>query len=191
MIGSIWVGLGALVLYSVSSYSSGGPRLAILAWPVLFLSLGWNFLEFGLDPGTDRGIVWSWIICAIVFFILGGGPVLLFFRPDAAARVLWGPPGPDGAPPARAPSWAYASGTTVVDQSTDARGITHATIVVDPAPEDSSSTVSSDAGVGGSEQDDEDLVDQLERLSTLHRRGSLSDAEFTAAKQALLPGGRP
>jgi hypothetical protein len=193
MVGSIWVGLGALLLYSVSSYSSGGPRLAILAWPVLFLSLGWNFLEFGLDPGNDQGIVWSWIVCAILFFAMGGGPLLLFFRPDAAARVLWGPPGPDGEPPARAPSWAYASGTTVVDQSTDANGITQATIVVDAAPEDvdSSSTPSSDADadVGGSEEEDEDLVDQLERLSTLHRRGSLSDAEFTAAKQALLPGG--
>jgi hypothetical protein len=193
MIGSIWIGLGALLLYSMSSYSSGGPRLAILAWPVLFLSLGWNFLEFGLDPGNDQGIVWSWIICAILFFLMGGGPLLLLVRPESVARILWGPPGPDGEPPARAPSWAFASGTTVVDQTTEASGITHATIVVDPGPaDDGESTDATDAANEGdvqTDEPDEDLVDRLERLSTLHRRGSLSDAEFTAAKQALLSGG--
>lgn len=193
MIGSIWIGLGALVLYGVSSYSTGGPRLAVLAWPVLFLTLGWNFLEFGLDPGNDQGIVWSWIICAVLFFVMGGGPLLLFFRPDAVTSILWGPPGPDGEPPARAPAWAYAGGTTVVDQSTEASGITHTRVIVDPGPAAGHGPSGDAADAGAAEPDadreaDEDLVDRLERLSALHRRGSLSDAEFTAAKQALLAG---
>ena len=30
------------------------------------------FLEFGLDPPGDEGVVWGWIICAVLFFLMGG-----------------------------------------------------------------------------------------------------------------------
>ncbi|MCJ7438257.1 MAG: hypothetical protein MUP97_10925 [Acidimicrobiia bacterium] len=74
MIGSIFLGLGFLALYAVSAV---GPNLTLLAWPALFLSLGWNFLEFGLDPPGGNGTAAGWLVCAVVFFAMGGIPLVI------------------------------------------------------------------------------------------------------------------
>jgi hypothetical protein len=70
-----------------------GPKLWTLAWPALFLSLGWNFLDFGLDPpgAPDGGAEAGWIVCAVVFGLMGGVPLvgLLGWGPR---HVLWGAP---------------------------------------------------------------------------------------------------
>jgi hypothetical protein len=73
MIGSIFLGLGFLFLYALSAI---GPNLVFLAWPALFLSLGWNFLDFGLNPpgGTGGG---GWLVCAVVFILMGGVPLVI------------------------------------------------------------------------------------------------------------------
>ena len=49
-----------------------------LAWPGLFLSLGWNFLEFAFLP--QGGLAWGWLICGVVFVLMGGLPLLLAFK---------------------------------------------------------------------------------------------------------------
>jgi hypothetical protein len=57
----------------------GGPYAALvgLAWPALFLSLGWNFLEYAFNPpAPDYGIVWGWLIPGVLFVIMGGVPLL-------------------------------------------------------------------------------------------------------------------
>lgn len=74
---------GGLAWWSGASIGFGWAALISLAWPALFLSLGWNFLEFGLrPPGGDPGeIVWSWLFCGVVFVLTGGGPLL---------AVVWG-----------------------------------------------------------------------------------------------------
>lgn len=182
MVGSIWIGLGGLLLYSISSYTTGGPRLFLLAWPALFLSLGWNFLEFGLDPPGDQNLEWSWLFCAALFFVMGGAPLLFFLKPDTAARVIWGPPGPDGEPPPRAPSWA-TYGVRVADQSRSSSGVTHTTLVVDPmatagtsASSTSTSTVTPTDGDADNGDAEGDLVDKLERLAAqagAARRGGI------------------
>ena len=75
MVGSIFVGLGFVFLYAVNAIR---PNLVWLAWPALFLSLGWNFLQYGIDPpGPDSGPIWGWLICGVLFVIMGGGPLLL------------------------------------------------------------------------------------------------------------------
>ncbi|MCB0920896.1 MAG: hypothetical protein KDC08_03670, partial [Actinobacteria bacterium] len=53
-------GLIGLWIYAVSASKLPGPRLTLLAWSALFLSLGWNFWEYGLNPpdGSD-GVVWG------------------------------------------------------------------------------------------------------------------------------------
>ncbi len=51
-----------------------------LAWPGLFLSLGWNFLEFAFAP-PGGGFAWGWLICGVVFVLMGGLPLLLAFKP--------------------------------------------------------------------------------------------------------------
>jgi hypothetical protein len=55
--------VGTAVAVSVSA-----PNLLIPMWAVLFASLGWNFLEFGLT--TDGGPVWGWIVCGVVFWAM-------------------------------------------------------------------------------------------------------------------------
>lgn len=74
MIGSIFLGLGFLALYAISAV---GPNLTLLAWPALFLSLGWNFLEFGIDAPGGNGSAWGWLVCAVVFFAMGAVPLVI------------------------------------------------------------------------------------------------------------------
>jgi putative oligomerization/nucleic acid binding protein len=77
MIGSIFLGLGLLFVYAVNAVR---PNLTWLAWPALFLSLGWNFLQYGIDPpGPESGPVWGWLVCAVLFIVMGGGPLVLGF----------------------------------------------------------------------------------------------------------------
>ena len=50
-----------------SSYDT--PSVLLLDWSLLFLTLRWNFLEFGLRAGLDAG----WLICAATFFAMAIG----------------------------------------------------------------------------------------------------------------------
>jgi hypothetical protein len=83
-------GLAGLWLYGVNSAKLPGPRLIFLAWSALFLSLGWNFWEFGLNPpdGSD-GVVWGWIICGVTFVAMGGLPLLGLTNRGIAKQVFW------------------------------------------------------------------------------------------------------
>lgn len=74
MIGAIF---GGLILIGIYAFNAVGPNLTLLAWPALFLSLGWNFLEYAFSPpdGSD-GIVWGWLICGILFVLMGGLPLV-------------------------------------------------------------------------------------------------------------------
>jgi hypothetical protein len=74
MIGAIF---GGLILIGIYAFNAVGPNLTLLAWPALFLSLGWNFLEYGFSPpdGSDD-IVWGWLICGILFVLMGGVPLI-------------------------------------------------------------------------------------------------------------------
>jgi hypothetical protein len=59
---------------------SDGVSLMPLAWPGLFLSLGWNFLEFAFAP-PGGGLAWGWLVCGVLFALMGGLPLLLVFKP--------------------------------------------------------------------------------------------------------------
>jgi len=73
---SIFVMLGGGALYFIYNATvKNSPQWGYLFWSALFLALGWNFLELGLfhPPGvtSDPG----WLICAVLFIIMGGGPL--------------------------------------------------------------------------------------------------------------------
>ena len=107
MVGGIFGGLICLGLFVMFAGRLGGSYgvIAGLAWPALFISLGWNFLEFGLNPpGEDDGLVWGWLVCAVVFFLMGGAPLLWLLNPSTLRATLW-PPDPDPfAPPSPPPA---------------------------------------------------------------------------------------
>jgi putative oligomerization/nucleic acid binding protein len=77
IVGGIWAGLILAFVYVWQAVRHHVPSLVSLLWPALFLSLGWNFLEFGLDPPGGGGAEWGWLICAIVFFLMGGVPLVI------------------------------------------------------------------------------------------------------------------
>ena len=75
MVGSIFLGLAFLALYTVTAV---GPNLTLFAWPALFISLGWNFMDFGVNPPNgSSGPVWGWVICGVIFLLMGGIPLVL------------------------------------------------------------------------------------------------------------------
>jgi Short C-terminal domain len=78
MVGSLLGGIVLAFVYVGIAVANGIPSFAMLLWPALFLSLGWNFLEYAFDPpGADGGVVWGWLICGIVFMLMGGLPLLV------------------------------------------------------------------------------------------------------------------
>jgi hypothetical protein len=86
MVGSIFLGLAFLALYAITTLP---PNLTLLAWPALFLSLGWNFMDFGINPPNGQSqAVWGWIICGIVFLLMGGIPLVLGIAALVKGREL-------------------------------------------------------------------------------------------------------
>ena len=70
----------ACFFINLFSGNSEGVNLMPLAWPGLFLSAGWNFLEFTFNP-PGGGLAWGWLICGVVFVLMGGLPLLLALKP--------------------------------------------------------------------------------------------------------------
>ena len=66
----------------------GGPYQAAVffAWPALFLSLGWNFLEYGVNPPGGDGLAWGWLICGVIFVAMGGVPLWIVLRTGGVIR---------------------------------------------------------------------------------------------------------
>ena len=142
--------------------SLGGPWLALisLGWPALFLSLGWNFLDFGLHPpGGDGEIVWSWLFCGAIFGVMGGIPLVVGLR---------------GAQLASSGHRSYAGGRVLIRPNwLSSRSATTPEGPRIPAPDIA---------------DGPNVAARLERLARLHAAGDLTDPEFQAAKRATLDG---
>ena len=158
MIGGIWGGLISLGLYIWQASKHRVPSLALLAWPALFLSLGWNFLEFGLDPpGPGGGVEWGWLVCAIVFGLMGGLPLLAVAWPTIN-------------------NFTTPRGPGVMTRSRD---LTRSLIgKISKATPTQTTSVTTEPGI----------VDELERLDKLRRSGALSQEEFEEAKRILMRG---
>jgi hypothetical protein len=69
---------GGLMLWKGFSLGGAYGLLPLLAWPALFLSLGWNFLEFGLQ--ASGGLALGWLVPGVMFVLMGGVPLLIGIR---------------------------------------------------------------------------------------------------------------
>lgn len=76
MLAGLWGGMVLAFLYVGQAAKHRVPSFGWLLWPALFLSLGWNFLEYGFDPPGGTGTAWGWLLCAALFVGLGGVPLL-------------------------------------------------------------------------------------------------------------------
>ena len=150
-----------LIIWGAAGLPGAWMSLVFLAWPALFLSLGWNFLEYGFFP-PEGGWVWSWLFCGVLFVLMGAVPLVIgiaAFR-DGGRRWPRLCVGPGGGPAAAEP----ARGRVATGRRTGPRP--------SPAP-----SVMADDGA---------LVDRLERLAAMRRRGDLTTAEYETAKAATL-----
>ena len=70
-----------MVFNQVNPRRIGGLNLMIWLFPAVFTSLGYNFFEFVINPpGPPRGIVWGWLICGILFALMGLIPLIMIIR---------------------------------------------------------------------------------------------------------------
>ena len=81
---------------SAAALSINAPNLLVPMWGVLFGSLGWNFLEFAF---SGNEIVWGWLVCGVMFWLMAAPAVFGILvaiknavvppresRPDAGSR---------------------------------------------------------------------------------------------------------
>jgi hypothetical protein len=137
------------------------PIPLLLGWPAIFLTLGWNFLEDGLDPPDGQGVVTGFVVCGVLFVIMGGAPLLLWLSVVRDARRT-----------RRAP----AAVTVVAAPSAPAPRRTEAEPPQPPVPAWHDDARASAMSVAG----------RLERLAALHATGELTDDEYARAKKATL-----
>jgi hypothetical protein len=166
----VFGGLAGAFLATACGARIPGPwgAIALLAWPALFISLGWNFLESGLDPPGQDGLEWGWLFCGVVFVALGAVPLLVAirWRDDVRAGVV--------ATQLDATAWPRLS-------RVDPELVRRAALSTDhPMPMPMAGTAAPEAPAARG------LVDELERLAALRDRGDLTADEYAAAKRALL-----
>jgi len=178
---AVFAGLGSAGLMGWEGSKLGSPWAALigLAWPALFISLGWNFLEFAFFPPEGMaGIQIGWLIPGVLFVIMGAVPLIGFmpggksWKSDAGdATFAFATPGAD-------------------DDAVRKQRARLATDLAAYAHEEAASAQHADEGSPaeqtGEGSTDDDLVTKLQRLDALHRSGSLTYDEFHKAKQAVL-----
>jgi len=82
--------MAASGLSLLSTFSQGGPRPYVFSWSALFLALGWNFLDYGVNPPLG-GTSWSWLICGFTFVIMAVVPLIFLLMPTTFRWATWGP----------------------------------------------------------------------------------------------------
>ena len=174
----------------------------ILGWAGLFVALGWNFLEAGF--GGD-GVDFTGVLLGVMFWAMGLVPLVVALaavRGSAkAAKSTARAAGPQ--PETRGGFMAYGSGSDAAHGSggegvhadrrfapsvaaTDGSAVRKqllAAIAADLGTAAARSAPGESAEPGG---DTEDLVAHLERLADLRSKGLLDEAEYAAAKAAIL-----
>jgi hypothetical protein len=175
---------GGIGLWAGARAGGAWAALPLLAWPGLFLSLGWNFLEYGISPPDgEPGPAIGWLVCGVVFVLMGGVPLWIAISArnelregsgrDVAMRYgmpTFSSPTVSRAPGRSAPMTAAPTSSPVGEAPTAAPARDHA---------------AARPGAG-----DPDFVAALERIADLRRRGDLTTEEFEVAKRRLLAGDR-
>jgi hypothetical protein len=194
ILGGIWGAIIMLGIYVWQTIKNKVPSFLAFSWSALFLSLGWNFLEFGLNPPFGEGLAWGWLVCAILFGLMGGIPLVFAVKP--VLRNFFNPkpepervkPLPVGEMRARLASRPKKKGTPRQKPGASPGGApkTAWATLRDMGSPAAAGTTSSAAAEDDTEA--ESMVAALERLQYLHKSGSLTDAEFAAAKARIIEG---
>ena len=164
--------LGAgLMVWKGVRLGAGWAGLVGLAWPALFLSLGFNFLQYGVSPPGGGGPEWGWLVPGVIFVLMGGFPLLGWFSLRDHTTIL------PGVSPRPTPK-DYAELSRALREAARVRAAKEQ--VAPPAI-----ALVGRAEVAGAGAP-KTLVEGLERLAALHAAGSLTDSEYEDAKRALI-----
>jgi hypothetical protein len=83
------IGCVLIVFTSMGMFSVGAGKIDLVVaffWPAIFLSLSWNFLEYGFFNG--EGLAWGWIICGVAFVLMGAIPLYLVAKSTTWNQVM-------------------------------------------------------------------------------------------------------
>jgi hypothetical protein len=149
---AIWIGVGATAWIASWAVPRPGLQPQTLVAPAAAGLLAWNFAEFGLGIGPDRGVNWLWLAIAVMFVAMG------VFVLVASRRMVWRSsaivPPTDGRPVAA----ATALRVTYSRRATQP-----------PTPRAERRDL------------DTDKADRVEALRDLHERGLLDEEQYRAA----------
>jgi len=157
------------------------PLPVLWAWPALFFTLGWNFLDDGLfDPPAGAGVSGGYVFCGVLFWVMGAAPLLLAIpllrsqRRDAlkAEKKARAKMATALAAAARPPV-RTAAAATPAPRRTEPPEPPRGPADDLPGGDDPAASAMSIAG-------------RLERLAALHASGELTDDEYAQAKKATL-----
>jgi hypothetical protein len=165
-----FLGAGLMVWKGVR-LGGGWAGLVGLAWPALFLSLGFNFLQYGVSPPGGGGFELGWLIPGVIFVLMGGFPLLGWISLRDHTTIL------PGVSPRPTPK-DYAELSRALREAARLRGAKERV----PPPSVAAVGRAEVAGAGAPKT----LVEGLERLAALHTAGSLTDGEYEDAKRALI-----
>lgn len=185
MLGGIFGGLicAALFAWFASKLGGGYGAIVLLAWPALFLSLGWNFWDFGLNPpGEDEGPAWGNIVCGVVFWLMGGLPLLALLGKGVARGLFWPPDRERDASGREKSPLVPDAVRSAVRRPARRSPESYFDGVNRPQPAASPPRAAKPAAPK------EDVVSRLERLAALRDRGALDPEEYERAKKAVLDG---
>ncbi len=185
-------GAAGLIVWFGSRIGGAATAIVALGWPLLFVSLGYNFVDYGLhSPDGEPGIVWGWVIPGVLFWIMGIAPLIVAIAAWREARA-----GRQGnrmsqtvvnrlRPIPRRPTAGEPEPVVVVPTDPGARRTERSYVSSDFAPTYARGAVV-DAAPASASADTGDLADDLEKLSRLHAIGDLTDDEFSRAKADML-----
>jgi hypothetical protein len=109
LVGGIVAMLLFAALHAAVTHWADGPRVG---WPaivgVLFIALGWNFIDLGVDPPRDDGTSVGWLVSGVVFWMMALG----FLAPAAMRAAEWLRRGGEPEPPLFKPATVRAVGPT-------------------------------------------------------------------------------
>jgi hypothetical protein len=81
-------GSAGLTVWFGSRIGTGAASIVALGWPLLFLSLGFNFLDYAFHPpDTASTPVWGWLIPGVLFWLMGGAPLAVGIAAWRQARA--------------------------------------------------------------------------------------------------------
>lgn len=208
MIGGMFglFGAAGLIVWFGAHVSAAAASVVALGWPALFLTLGFNFVDYANHPpDAEPTPVWGWLIPGVIFWLMGAAPLVLGVAAIREARA--------GRPGNRLSRQIAAGGWLPTRNGREGRDVNGE--AVDRAPDPSArpiegvdfapaarsgwavpaATPAANAGPVATIPLDPargiDVVDDLTRLAALHASGELSDEEFAAAKRERLADSGP